>query len=606
MFDLYLCCDLYGNFLNDKFRQRFCEKPYYNNIKKNEYFNDKKNNSYLTFLEREETEENIYFENDTSVIIYGSLFTNNKYREVYGLKPSKLNAKDMFEFIQKQNDYYEYLKGSYVLLIIESKSVKIVTDKLNVLPLYYAYKNGVFIISSNVRMILDTGMISNEIDDLAVTEQLLFDYMLEDRYFLKNIKKTENGRIYEISDKGIKENVYWNIEKLYCDNLINKRDSLELLSNQLKENVNLYVSDSEKVLISLTGGFDGRTNLAMLDKNKEDYLCYSYGKPGSKQIEIPQLIAKELNFDYQPIYLDEDFEKEYSECVKKVIESSNGTAPINRANYPYAYSRLNGFSNTILTGLFGSEILRPLHRGSGIFTNDLVEELLLSENPFEKRKFLLDKLNELGYLNNMIIENNIDVILNKIKAYNEKYFCLGKLYPYFFFYLQEGIRKYFMQEIQIERMYVTTRFPYFDSDLVELIHKTPFAGMYNGFLGKSKAKRRKGQLLYAHIVKKFKPELGNIILDRGYKPNDLLKRFPFNYLIIAKGVYNAKKYIKQKGNDTFDTSGKWEYDFLSNFFSKQNDNEIFNNLAKQFHNKKYLKDQLKYYHFISFTKYIIN
>jgi hypothetical protein len=90
--------------------------------------------------------------------------------------------------------------------------------------------------------------------------------------------------------------------------------------------------------------------------------------------------------------------------------------------------------------------------------------------------------------------------------------------------------------------------------MVELIYKTPWAGMYNGFLGESKFKRRKGQLLYAHIIKKHLPELGKIVLDRGYKPNDLLLIFPFNFIKIALGVIKAKRYMAKKGgNDTFKT-----------------------------------------------------
>ena len=95
----------------------------------------------------------------------------------------------------------------------------------------------------------------------------------------------------------------------------------------------------------------------------------------------------------------------------------------------------------------------------------------------------------------------------------------------FFFILQEGIRKYFMQEIQIERVYVTTRFPYLDDDLVELIYKTTFAGMYNGFLKKSMVKRRKGQLLYAHIINKYKPELERFFLIGVINPMIYLNHF---------------------------------------------------------------------------------
>lgn len=97
------------------------------------------------------------------------------------------------------------------------------------------------------------------------------------------------------------------------------------------------------------------------------------------------------------------------------------------------------------------------------------------------------------------------------------------------FILEERIRKYFSKEIQVERVFIVNRFPHWDDDFAKLIYKIPFAGMYYGFWGKSKFKSRKVQLLYAYILNKYNFELANIILDRGYKPNDLLKPFPINF-----------------------------------------------------------------------------
>ncbi len=161
-----------------------------------------------------------------------------------------------------------------------------------------------------------------------------------------------------------------------------------------------------------------------------------------------------------------------------------------------------------------------------------------------------------------------------------------------------------MQEIQIERVYVTNRFPYFDDDLIELIYKTPFAGMYNGFLGKSKFKRRKGQLLYAHIIKKYKPELGKMILDRGYTPDDLLKPFPINYFNLYIGVKKAKKYLKIHDNDTFNPR-KWNRSFIKGVINSKNFiDECDRGIVDGFRNNRYLDDLLTYSHMISLNHYI--
>jgi hypothetical protein len=378
-----------------------------------------------------------------------------------------------------------------------------------------------------------------------------------------------------------------------------------MLSSQLHENTNLYCSDTDKLLVALTGGFDGRANLALLDKKPEDFLCYSYGMQGSRQIEIPKLITKELKINYNPVLLDAKYEAEHDECTLEAIEYSNGNAPIIRSNYPYAYKILSSYSRTIMTGLFGSEVMRPLHN-LGIMMNDYSEKLFLSDDPKNTLREIIKDVKSKNYIDEKIIDDNTEAIVEKIyEEYFEKYKNYNKILRFFFFIIQEGVRKYFSQEIQIERMFVTTRFPFFDDDFVQLMFKTPFAGMYNGFLGKSKIKRRKGQLLYAYIYRRFKPGLGKVELDRGYKPEDLLRPFPFNYLYILKGVRKISVYKKIKGNDTFD-SVKWTKGFITNTLENQKDKsgKFACGLKESFYSGAYTGDLLKYSHMISVYKYI--
>jgi len=315
-------------------------------------------------------------------------------------------------------------------------------------------------------------------------------------------------------------------------------------------------------------------------------------------------ISKKLNLQYQPVYLDEKFEQDYQECSDNAIAFSNGTAPITRANYPYAYKNLQDYSDLVITGLFGSEILRPLHN-LGIQINNRSEKIFLGDDYPQAIREAIEEVKKKNYLNPDILSKSADSIIRSFKEdYFDKYQKYDKVTRFFFFIIQEGIRKYFMQEIQIERPWITTRFPYLDDDFVELIYKTQFAGMYNGFLGKSKIKRRKGQLLYAHIIRKYKPEMGDFLLDRGYSSNDLLKPFPFNYLFLAKGVYDTQRYVRKFGNDTFN-SQKWTRQAIEKSLADNPGSAIFSTgLQRSFDDKTYLKDLLTYAHMVSLKQYL--
>lgn len=605
MFDFFQIVDFKNDISADK-NYSFLRNSFYTKITKVEYCKNYKN-AFVTYLERNETTENVFENNNTVAFIYGTVYTNNYYRNLKNKKPAKINAEYIHNlFIEYGNNFTDYIKGSFVIVFYSKNknTVKVVSDRLNVLPLYYSYKNDILIISSSVRMILETSLVSKELNHAALTEQLIFDYTLGTKTYFTDIQRIDNGMIYDFGSSGKKEFRYWSVEKLYNEKLYSKRESLEMLSTQLHENTNLYCSDTEKILVAVTGGFDGRANLALLDKRKDNFLCYSYGMPGSQQVEVPKEICNAFGINFNPVLLDEKYEADHDECTLEAIEHSNATAPILRSNYPYAYKKLIGFSKTIMTGLFGSEVMRPLHN-VGIMMNDYSEKLFLSDNPESTLKEIFADIEKKGYLKSEIIDSSFNSVWNELNSgYFNKHKNRDKVLRFFFFIIQEGVRKYFSQEIQIERVYVTTRFPFFDDDFVELMYKTPFAGMYNGFLGKSKFKRRKGQLLYAYIYRRFKPELGKMRLDRGYKPDDLLKPFPFNFISIYRGIKKTADYKKKKGNDTFN-SEKWTENIIRDILFEGADktNVFGSGLKEKYENKSYLKDLLKYSHFISLKKY---
>ena len=569
------------------------------------------NNGYVNSLNRDDFDDSFSESNETILWVFGETFSNNKFCEERKIKPHKINASNILELYTELNDgISDYLKGNFILVLFSKikNEFKIITERLNVLPLYFAYDKSKLVISSNTSLILKSEWVDTSANKLAYAMQYLFDYMLGEHYFVNGIKRFENARVYTFSINGLNSNQYWDVEKLYNTELLPKKISLDMLSKQLEENVKLYSADKDKLLVAFTGGFDGRTNIALLnDRDKSTYRAFSYGMPGSKQIRVPQDASSKLGIDYTPVYLEKEYIDSYLETTKEATYFSNGTAPIGFNNIPFAYKKLNSYSNTVMTGLFGSEILRPLHN-NGIQVNNNSFEIFLSEN---YRQNIIDAIKK-GRENGIItsyIDDDIAIELADYfdKNYFKKYEKYDSIIRFFFFIIQEGIRKYFSQEISLQRVYVNTRIPYFDSDIVDLIYKTTWAGMYNGFLGKSKFKRRKGQLLYAHVIKKYLPKLGDLILDRGYTSNDLILPFPFNYIKIAKGVYFAKKYMKKhNGNDTFKTE-EWSVDSINEIID-----ELQNNIPKSINFKFFKKNidemnsglYLTFRHFVSLSYYL--
>ena len=157
-----------------------------------------------------------------------------------------------------------------------------------------------------------------------------------------------------------------------------------------------------------------------------------------------------------------------------------------------------------------------------------------------------------------------------------------------------------MQEIMIERYYVNTLTPYFDEDFLELIFKTPFAGIYKGAGKKDIFSRRNSQLFYAKIIQRVKPAIGDIITDRGYKPKDLLLPFILRAFKILP-LYSITK-IKDniKGNDTFNPE-QWRRSMLEKYIYNigKNDDIFTDRLIRDFRAGFNLKENFRFFSIFS-------
>ncbi|MEI8349369.1 MAG: hypothetical protein WCI77_04360 [Candidatus Omnitrophota bacterium] len=496
-----------------------------------------------------------------------------------------------------------YIKGNFTVIIYDNyiKELVLVSSKLNTLPLFYYYKDNNFIFSSSMKLILKFLDIQPKLNEKALIEHTLFYYPLFDKTYYNDILQLSHASILKIDKNGLKVQKYWHTENLLCaDQLIPEKDALCACSDLMKKNLRVYTSDADKFLLSLTAGFDSRTNLALLERDPKDFLCYSYGMPGSKQIEIPLLISKKLGLNYKAIHLGEAFEKNYEDYALKVLDFSDGTAPILRANFPYVFAQLSNFSRVNITGLFGSEILKPFSRSTEQISPETIR-LFMSENFDAEFNDILRQLKNTGYIRADIIDKYSHAIKEDFeKHYIKKTESFDKLARFYIFLLEEATRKYFMQEIRIESHYVETLTPYLDEEFLELIFKTPFLGMYKGAGETDIFSRINSQLFYAKIIQMANPVLGDIVTDRGYKPKELL--LPF----IAKALKIGPVYLKErarrrlKGNDTF-RSELWSKDMVTKYVSKiGNGDEIFTDkLIKGFENNINLKGDFRFFSIFS-------
>ena len=576
LFDFFLEVNLKGfNLKSDIFS--FKNIPQYYNVRGDE-LNYGWSSGRCCVMTRSAISNSYHSQEGRHYWLYGYAYSNNHLKKRVGRNPALLSVSEIVDLqYMYPSEWHRLIKGMYVFVTYDEgeRCISATSDYLNMLPLYFASNsNGDVILSSSTHPMMNRHWVDRSPNPLAFGMQMLFDYSLGEEYYVKGIRRMENARTYTFNDVGYSVDIHWDVSSLKHDVLIGHNDSLLPLGSQLYDNVNLYAGYSDKFLLSFTGGFDGRTNLAVLDKPRDKFWAYSYGMPGSKQIRIPQAISEAIGIKYESILLNQEFLNDYTRCSQNATYFSNGIAPVGFGNIPYTFEKLRNYADVVVTGLCGSEVLRPLHNNQ-IQVNDQSFAIFMSDD-------LEEGIDKAIQLRSDFMPFDLELKTLKSDLYDffelhywKKYSEYDKISRFFFFIIQEGIRKYFSQEIGIERVFVTTKLPYFDMDFVESIYKTAWAGLYNGFLESARYKRRNGQILYTEIMKRYKPELLNYKLDRGYYPRDLLRLPPFNYFFLALGVFSARRYMQlHKGNDTFKTY-IWANDYLKELSNKRYDRSEF-------------------------------
>jgi hypothetical protein len=219
---------------------------------------------------------------------------------------------------------------------------------------------------------------------------------------------------------------------------------------------------------------------------------------------------------------------------------------VERANYPFVFSQLPKYSQYAITGLFGSELLRTFQNAAGVAT-PIAIQLSMSDDP--ARDFqIMAAAQEIYYA----FENENQA---KEEVYEDWCTIMGRYqdlpddYRFFMFLLKEGLRKYFGAEIQMERAWMTNRFPFLDDEFVEFLFRAPFAGVYTHTNRPTIGNRFNSQFFYAYIIRKYKPELLKAPTDHGFAPRDLLRPFPLLtigpkvlYSRWKRNYYNYREY----------------------------------------------------------------
>jgi|WetSurMetagenome_2_1015567.scaffolds.fasta_scaffold00614_8 asparagine synthase (glutamine-hydrolysing) len=480
-----------------------------------------------------------YIADELIIIVIGDLILSEN---------QKTDLKSRSEIIKSHYEHntIHHLKGFFYLLVFDTKLkvIRIYSSFLNILPVYYKNDSNRIIISSSLNIVYSRCTISPEKSQVYMIEKLLFNYSFRNNTPYKGISLMGSCHHLEISNCGFSNNRSYSIQDLLYDSPTPWKTQLNNLSDIFIKEMLPYIP-SESFALTVTGGFDGRTILSLAKKQNSLFETFSYGRSTDPDILIPQELARSLGLVHKSFILDNVYAvNSFWSNSLDLIRITEGAANISRAHYILTASVLSKDYQFLLTGNFGSELIRSL-KEPGVLASVY---LFLLFRIKERSAFtqLIKSSEVLKLIQPEIVQSDVDEVIEEVWKYKSELSSDLSLNQKFYMYVfEEVFRKYFGPEIVMQSEYILNRSPFLDYNLIKALLETNLAGVYSNFQEKNPFIRFHGQILYSHILKKSFSQLLEPKLDKGYSPKDFLTNLGF--LKIISG-YIRRRMLKPKTN----------------------------------------------------------
>jgi asparagine synthase (glutamine-hydrolysing) len=180
---------------------------------------------------------------------------------------------------------FEKFRGMFAFALwnIKSKKLVLCRDRLGVKPLYFYFKDGLLLFSSEIKAFHKHPSFDRSYDLNGLPYFFQKGYFHPSQLLYKYVKNLPPGNYFELSEfqNEIVFVPYWNLDDFYSNSIIDQRGQLDIqndLETQLIKSFNLRMISDVDVGILLSGGIDSSLIAALLQKNSTNKInSYTIG-----------------------------------------------------------------------------------------------------------------------------------------------------------------------------------------------------------------------------------------------------------------------------------------------------------------------------------------
>jgi asparagine synthase (glutamine-hydrolysing) len=200
------------------------------------------------------------------------------------------------------SDFPKYLNGMFAIALHDKKRKKffLVRDHIGIKPLYYYYNDNNIIFGSEIKAILESGLVPRELDVDALGEFLSWEYVPGKSTLFTVIKKLEPGEMIEINldNPRCEPKAYWDIPfPNGSAKDIKLKDWEELILEQIKKSTQMQLISDVPLGAFLSGGVDSSLIVASMGEART--FSIGFDDPTYNELKWARKVADHLNVDHK-------------------------------------------------------------------------------------------------------------------------------------------------------------------------------------------------------------------------------------------------------------------------------------------------------------------
>ncbi len=495
---------------------------------------------------------------------------------------SSVPFEKIIQILELQNfNELKNLNGVFAIIAYNKKEEKlyVISDRRSQYPLYYYFNNETVLISSELssfcRLLKHT-----KLDEKWLYDYMFFHYPIGDNTFLENVKRLSYSSILIYCNKIEEMKIIKYAETFRKKkNLLKGKDGIEYAKEVFKRRVPKYFEGSDNIACALTGGWDGRTNVALAPE-RNNITTYTYGGKDCNDFIFSRKAVKDIKTKHFEIIFDDEYIKNLKTEMFETVFISSGTQPILRSSLLEVYSRLSSFPLT-MSGISYDGLFRGNIGGSSLVSPYLINLFKsgdLNTNLFDIKKNFIGVNGELSHH----LNSKLNWIKNEIGDFKS-----SEGHLIFANYICDP--QNFLGEYKIAERFTTLRIPAWDYEIIDLAFSIEQSTLKFSEFVRNERGSQETMVLQANLISQFAPELINAPVKSVTPKSVLGSELKFNlYSKYRKTVYELSKLLFYKEQKPLEDWNNWlnvnHKNLIDEFiFSKDS-------LIKKYFTEVYLKE----------------